>query len=96
MSEAASAEAYAVAEVADPTPIVLAHIEVIVVVKLEARVAELPMAPILRLLRQLQVSFKVRMPLLFGINLEQLRNEDLLIKNSVSFSFTNTYLKALI
>lgn len=41
---------------ADPAPIVLAHVKVVVIVELEAGMAELARALILRLLSQLQVS----------------------------------------
>ena len=41
---------------ADPTAVVLAHVEVVIVAQLEASVAKLAIAAVSRLLRELQVA----------------------------------------
>ena len=61
----------------DPTAVVLAHIEVIVVTKLETSVAELPIASVLWLLTELQVSFQVDVSVLLCVDLEQFRDQSL-------------------
>jgi hypothetical protein len=77
LAETARAEADPVAEVADPTPVVLADVEVIVVAELEARVAELAAAAVLWFLAQLQVPLQVGVGRLFHVNIEELGHESL-------------------
>lgn len=74
LPEAARAEAYSIAEVTDPAPIVLAHLEVVVVAEAEAGVAKLPIAPVLGLLRQRQMPFQVDIWILLHVDLEQFRD----------------------
>ena len=77
LPQASGAKAHAVAEVADPAAIVLAHVEVVIVVELEARVAELPVALILWFLRQLDVPLQVCVLRLLRVELEELWHKDL-------------------
>lgn len=70
LSQAPRAETNTVAEVTDPTPIVLAHIEVIIIAKLETSMAELSIATVLWLLTELQVPFQVHVSVFFCVNLQ--------------------------
>ena len=59
LPQAPCAETHAIAEVADPAPIVLAHVEVIVVAKFKARVTELAVTAVERFLGQLEVPLEI-------------------------------------
>ena len=70
LAEAAWARTHPIAELADPTPIVLAHVEVILVEAHEASMAELSIAAIVWHLGKLEVSFDVDIRKLFSVNLQ--------------------------
>ena len=59
----------------NPATIVLAHIEIVVVAKLETGMAKLAITAIDRLLRKFQMPFQIDIRILFSINLEKLGNE---------------------
>jgi hypothetical protein len=63
--QAPSARADPVTKVANPTPIVLAHVEVVVIAELQARVAELSIALVLGFLAKLKVSAQIHVPVFF-------------------------------
>jgi len=57
--------------VADPASIVLTDVEVVIVAKLEACMAELPVAAVLWLLSQSQVPLQVNVRVLLAVDLQQ-------------------------
>ena len=77
LAQASCTRAHSVAELADPTPIILAHVEVIFIEAHEARVAELPIAAIVWHFRELKMSLKVDIRIPFSVYLQQLGDENL-------------------
>ena len=75
LSQAPRTRTNPVAELADPTAIVLAHVKVILVEAHEASITELPIATIVWHFRELKVSLDVYIRKLFSVYLQQFGDE---------------------
>ena len=70
LSQATRTRTQSIAELANPAPIVLAIIKVILIVAHEACIAELPIAAIVWHFRELKVSLNVYIRKLFSVYLQ--------------------------
>ena len=82
LPQASCAETHAIAEVADPAPIVLAHVEVVVVAQFQASVTELAVTAVERFLGQLEVPLEIDRVLEL-VELEYARSQGLFVAQTM-------------